>query len=203
MRSKDGVHIPGEGSAFPPWKHLTEAMQHACHPALFKIMHFARYPLAQDDDDQASADVLYEAEDIEIWIAWREEFTKEGAWMSSRTRALIDLFNERRDIDPTSSVLILICLLPGHRPNEDVAHVDIVTDAGKDIAMSELLRENHRGRSRSASISKDICSEDKTALRMLPEQVFAIHARQLATAKSNSVMYIEECIGLIDQALDL
>jgi hypothetical protein len=40
---------------------------------------------------------------------------------------------------------------------------------------------------------------DKTALKALEEQVFAIHAEQLATANSNGVKAIEKCIGLIKQ----
>lgn len=44
---------------------------------------------------------------------------------------------------------------------------------------------------------------DKTALKGLEEQVFAIYVEQLATANSNSVGYIEACIALIGEALSI
>jgi hypothetical protein len=39
---------------------------------------------------------------------------------------------------------------------------------------------------------------DKTALKSLEEQVFAIYAEQLATTNNNGVEYLEKYIGLID-----
>jgi hypothetical protein len=67
------------------------------------------------------------------------------------------------------------------------------------------LREQHGGVNKHMSI-EDLMTKigncvDKTALKALEEQVFAIHAEQLATANSNGVKYIEKCISLIDQAL--
>ena len=44
---------------------------------------------------------------------------------------------------------------------------------------------------------------DKTALKSLMEQIFAIHAEQLATGNGNGIGYLAECIALIDQALDI
>jgi len=69
------------------------------------------------------------------------------------------------------------------------------------------LREQHGGLTTHTSI-EDIMNKigdcvDKTALKSLMEQVFAIHAEQLATSNSNGVGYIEECITLIDQALEI
>ena len=72
-------------------------------------------------------------------------------------------------------------------------------------AQAIALREQHGGVTKHASI-EDLMNKigncvDKTALKVLNEQVFAIHAEQLATANSNGIRYIEKCIGLIDQAL--
>ncbi len=111
---QDAVQHPRERAL--PWKHLTMAMQHAMHPAMALIMHVVRNPLAQGND-QTSADVLYESKDIEKWIAWREELKQDDHWKSSRIIALIDVFNERRDIDPACSVLIF---------DESVYFLDIV-----------------------------------------------------------------------------
>lgn len=99
-----------------PWKHLTKALQYACHPALVDIMHLARDPRAEDDDG-AFADVICKAEDAEKWTAWREQIEKDDSWRSSRVTALIDLFNVSRDIDPACSVLIF---------DESVYFLDIV-----------------------------------------------------------------------------
>lgn len=68
------------------------------------------------------------------------------------------------------------------------------------------LREQHGGITNHASID-DLMIKigncvDKTALKSLEEQVFAIHAEQLATANSNGVGYIEACISMIDEALE-
>jgi SNF2 family DNA or RNA helicase len=115
INSKDAVQPQG-GNNLPPWKRLTWAMQYAMHPALALIMHIARYP-HEKDNDQASADILYEAKDIEKWTAWRDELKQGDNWKSSRITALIDIFNERRDIDPTCSVLIF---------DESVYFLDIV-----------------------------------------------------------------------------
>jgi SNF2 family DNA or RNA helicase len=115
INSADAVRLPDEG-ALPPWKRLTLAMQYAMHPAMVLIMHISRNPLAKGND-QASADVLYEAKDIERWTAWREELKKADNWKSSRITALIDIFNDRRDIDPACSVLIF---------DESVYFLDIV-----------------------------------------------------------------------------
>jgi len=72
-------------------------------------------------------------------------------------------------------------------------------------AQAKALREQHGGVIRHVSIEELMIKigncVDKTALKVLHEQVFAIHAEQLATANSNGVRYIEECISLIDQAL--
>lgn len=72
-------------------------------------------------------------------------------------------------------------------------------------AQATAIREQHGGVTYHASIN-DLMIKigncvDKTALRCLEEQVFAIHAEQLATANSNGVGYIEACIALIDEAL--
>ncbi|MCJ1435725.1 hypothetical protein MMC27_005100 [Xylographa pallens] len=115
MNSKDAVQLSGSGQRLPPWKHLTSAMQHAMHPAMVLIMHLARDSLANGNDP--SADVLYEAEDIKKWTAWREELKKEDNWKSSRIMALIDILNERRDIDPACSILLF---------DESVYFLDIV-----------------------------------------------------------------------------
>jgi hypothetical protein len=50
-----------------PWKHLTHALQYAMHPALVKIMHLIRHPLG--DNNEASSDVLFKADEIEKWTA--------------------------------------------------------------------------------------------------------------------------------------
>lgn len=44
---------------------------------------------------------------------------------------------------------------------------------------------------------------DITALKVLEDQVFAIHAEQLATANGDGVVYIEKCIDIIDRALSI
>ena len=69
------------------------------------------------------------------------------------------------------------------------------------------LREQHGGIATHDSI-KDIMNKigdcvDKTALKSLMEQIFAIHAEQLAIGNGNGVGYIKECMALIDQALDI
>ncbi len=74
-------------------------------------------------------------------------------------------------------------------------------------AQKIALREQHGGVTKHASI-EDLMIKigncvDKTALKALEEQVFAIHAEQLATANGNGVTYIEKCIVLIDQALSI
>jgi hypothetical protein len=74
-------------------------------------------------------------------------------------------------------------------------------------AQATALREQHGGINKHASIN-DLMIKigncvDKTALKALEEQMFAIHAEQLATANSNGVGYIQNCISLIDQALAL
>ncbi|MCJ1435723.1 hypothetical protein MMC27_005098 [Xylographa pallens] len=72
-------------------------------------------------------------------------------------------------------------------------------------AQSKALREQHGGLAKHASIEELMIKigncVDKTALKALEEQVFAIHAEQLATANSNGAKYIQRCIDLIDQAL--
>lgn len=74
-------------------------------------------------------------------------------------------------------------------------------------AQTKALREQHGGVTKHLSIdelmSKIRNCVDRTALKALEEQVFAIHAEQLATANSNGTTYIENCISLIDQALAL
>jgi hypothetical protein len=70
-------------------------------------------------------------------------------------------------------------------------------------AQTKALREQHGGVTKHASI-EDLMIKigncvDKTALKALEEQVFAIHAEQLATANSHGVKAIEKCIGLIKQ----
>ncbi len=72
-------------------------------------------------------------------------------------------------------------------------------------AQATALREQHGGVTKHASI-EDLMTKigncvDVTALKCLEEQVFAIHAEQLATANGNGVGYILECINLIDEAL--
>ena len=69
------------------------------------------------------------------------------------------------------------------------------------------LREQHGGINTHASID-DIMNKigdcvDRTALKSFMEQIFAIHAEQLATGNGNGVGYLEECIALIDQGLDI
>jgi SNF2 family DNA or RNA helicase len=104
------------GEELSPWKQLTWAVQFTMHPAMTRIMHLVRNPLAQGNDE-ASADVLHESKDIQNWITWREELKKDDQWKSSRIMALIDVFNEQRDIDPACSVLIF---------DESVYFLDIV-----------------------------------------------------------------------------
>jgi hypothetical protein len=74
-------------------------------------------------------------------------------------------------------------------------------------AQAKELREQHGGITRHGKI-EDLMTKigdcvDRTALKALEEQVFAIHAEQLASANSNGVTYLEECIGLIEQAINL
>jgi SNF2 family DNA or RNA helicase len=123
MNSKDAVQIPGQSKKLQPWKYLTRALQHACHPRMVDIMHFARNQFATNDDE-ADADRLYEAEDIEKWLAWREELTKDDNWKSSRVTAIIDTFNKQRDLDPFCAGLIF---------DESVYFLDIVQ-----IAFSQM-----------------------------------------------------------------
>ncbi|KAF4629929.1 hypothetical protein G7Y89_g8210 [Cudoniella acicularis] len=115
MNSKDSVQQTKERKLIG-WRHLTKALQYALHPQLVLIMHLARYPSGLGVD-QASADQLYDAKEIEQWTAWRENLKKDGAWKSSRITAVIDVFNERRDIDPECGVLIF---------DESVYFLDIV-----------------------------------------------------------------------------
>ena len=72
-------------------------------------------------------------------------------------------------------------------------------------AQTTELREQHGGVHRHESIEELMIKignvVDKTALKALEEQVFAIHAKQLASTNSNGICYIEKCIVLIDQAL--
>jgi len=72
-------------------------------------------------------------------------------------------------------------------------------------AQATALREQHGGVTKHASI-EDLMTKigncvDVTALKCLEEQVFAIHAEQLATANNNGASYILKCIDLIDEAL--
>jgi hypothetical protein len=74
-------------------------------------------------------------------------------------------------------------------------------------AQATALREQHGGVTNHASVN-DLMIKigncvDKTALKGLEEQIFAIHAEQLATANSNGVGYIEACIALINEALGI
>jgi hypothetical protein len=107
------------------------------------------------------------------------------------TRTVSKLANETADLTPLLSGLRVAL-------NEIVEYFK---------AQATALREQHGGVDKHGSI-EDLMIKigncvDKTALKALEEQVFAIHAEQLATANSNGVKYIEECIGLIDQALAL
>jgi hypothetical protein len=85
-----------------------------------------------------------------------------------------------------------------------VALVDIVNFL-KDQATG--LREQHGGVTSHDSIESIMAKigdcVDKVALKGLMEQVFAIHAEQLSTGNGNGVIYLEECIALIDEALDI
>ena len=87
-----------------------------CHPMRKLIMHIANNPLA-NDDDQATADLLFEADDIEAWSAWKEKLKEGENWRSSRITALIDVLNACRDADPDCSVLVF---------DESVYFLDIV-----------------------------------------------------------------------------
>lgn len=74
-------------------------------------------------------------------------------------------------------------------------------------AQATALREQHGGVTNHASV-KDLMIKigncvDKTALKGLEEQIFAIHAEQLATANSTGVGYIEAFIALINEALGI
>lgn len=90
-----------------------------CHPMRKLIMHIANNPLA-NDDDQATADLLFEADDIEAWSAWKEKLKEGENWRSSRITALIDVLNACRDADPDCSVLVF---------DESVYFLDIVQTA--------------------------------------------------------------------------
>lgn len=68
-------------------------------------MHFAQTPIP-GVDDEASADQLFEAKDIEAWTSWRETLKHNRNWRSSRIDTIIDIFNIRRDTDPEYAVLI-------------------------------------------------------------------------------------------------
>lgn len=73
------------------------------------------------------------------------------------------------------------------------------------LAQATELREQHGGIQRHISI-KDLMVKigncvDKAALMALEEQVFAIHAEQLATGNGWGVDYIDELIQWIDVAL--
>ncbi|KAF2799650.1 hypothetical protein K505DRAFT_230468 [Melanomma pulvis-pyrius CBS 109.77] len=72
-------------------------------------------------------------------------------------------------------------------------------------AQATALRDQHGGVQRHLSI-EDLMVKigncvDKTALMALEEQVFAIHAEQLATGNSQGAGYISELVGFIDAAL--
>lgn len=73
------------------------------------------------------------------------------------------------------------------------------------LAQATELREQHGGIQRHIS-TNDLMVKigncvDKTALMVLEEQVFAIHAEQLATRNGRGVDYIDELIQWIDVAL--
>ncbi|TAQ84708.1 hypothetical protein B7494_g6969 [Chlorociboria aeruginascens] len=74
-------------------------------------------------------------------------------------------------------------------------------------AQAKELREQHGGVQNHCTIEELMIKigncVDKTALKLLEEQVFGIHAEQLATANSNGVKYLEECIDLIERSLSL
>ncbi|KAF4624396.1 hypothetical protein G7Y89_g13775 [Cudoniella acicularis] len=72
-------------------------------------------------------------------------------------------------------------------------------------AQAKELREQHGGINNHASID-DVMIKigncvDRTTLKVLMEEVFAIHAEQLATANSNGVKYVRKIMDLIDKAL--
>lgn len=73
------------------------------------------------------------------------------------------------------------------------------------LAQAKELREQHGGVQKHLSI-EDLMVKigncvDKTALMALEEQVFAIHAEQLATGNGRGADYVDELVRFIDAAL--
>ncbi|KAH3951816.1 hypothetical protein HBH53_059490 [Parastagonospora nodorum] len=107
----------------PPFKSLTHALQHACHPRLVELMDFIRYSDEEKKRERRGeptgedADILYDAEHIAKWSEWRESLKANNNWESSRITAIIDAFNECRDRDPDCSVIIM---------DESVYFLDVV-----------------------------------------------------------------------------
>lgn len=111
--STPGTSLEERSKAF---KSLTHALQYACHPKLVELMKFIRSEGQRENSDEDD-DVLHDAAAIKHWTAWRENLKTDDAWKSSRVDALIDIFNEQRDLDPSCSVVIF---------DESVYFLDIV-----------------------------------------------------------------------------
>jgi hypothetical protein len=120
----------------------------------------------------------------------------------------IELFNEVNDIVGTSRTVSRIRDDPvDHGPFLEGLKVALKEIVDYFNAQSKAIREQHGGVTKHSSI-EDLMGKigncvDKTALKVLHEQIFAIHAEQLATANTNGLRYIEGCISLIDKVLAL
>lgn len=72
-------------------------------------------------------------------------------------------------------------------------------------AQAKAMRDQHGGVMKHDSIDNIMVKVgnciDKTSLKLLEEQVFAIHAEQMATSNAGGIDYVEKCIKLIDEAL--
>ena len=108
----------------PPYKSLIHALQLACHPKLVELMQFISFQdVSRKRPSDYEEDVLYEAEDIARWSAWRQNLRDTGSWISYRCphqnlqpmprsgpRLLRDLFRRKR-------------LLSGHFADRTRVHV--------------------------------------------------------------------------------
>jgi hypothetical protein len=61
----------------PPWKRLILATQYACHPALGKITDLVKNPNEVDEGDLAAVDVLTEKDEIQQWVEYNSNISKQ------------------------------------------------------------------------------------------------------------------------------
>lgn len=109
----------GQDAEIAPFKSLTQALQHARPPELVDLMESIRLWQQEQKQDHLAEDedVLYYANAIAMWTDWRQRLAEDNKRRSSRIEALIDIFNARRDTDPSCSVVIF---------DEGVYFLDIV-----------------------------------------------------------------------------